>query len=55
MSLDLNNADLETFSKYLGLDGIDADLFYETYYNLMTDEELEDSLWEEQINQHLGT
>ena len=30
--------DLEGFAEYLGLDGIDADLFYETYYDLDNEE-----------------
>ena len=43
MSLDLSNTDLETFSKYLGLTGLDVDLFYETYYQLDSDSlEIED-------------
>lgn len=34
----LSNEDLEIFSEYLGLSGIDADLFYETYYLKDTEE-----------------
>ena len=30
----VNNEDLERFAEALGLDGQDADLFYEAYYNL---------------------
>ena len=30
----VNNKDLERFAEALGLDGQDADLFYETYYHL---------------------
>ena len=32
----LLNEDLELFAEHLGLDGIDADLFYESYYQLKT-------------------
>ena len=28
----LSNSDFESFSEYLGLSGIDADMFYEAYY-----------------------
>jgi len=47
---DFLNEDLEKFAGYLGLDGIDSDLFYESYYKLTrdkTEEELE-YYWEEQ-------
>ena len=30
----VNNKDLERFAEALGLHGQDADLFYESYYNL---------------------
>ena len=28
------NSDLEEFAEYLGIDGLDFDVFYETYYEL---------------------
>ena len=37
----VNNKDLERFAEALGLDGQDADLFYETYYCL-DNQEVED-------------
>lgn len=37
MTLELTNEDLELFSEYFGFTGIDADLFYETYYQLDSD------------------
>ena len=37
------NSDLEEFASHLGLDGSDADLFYESYYNL----NIEDWDWDE--------
>ena len=37
MTLALDNSDLETFSEYFGFSGIDADLFYEIYYQLDSD------------------
>ena len=46
--LDLSNSDLEMFSGYLGFKGIDADVFYETYYQLDTeefDDMIEEYLW----------
>jgi len=36
--LDLSNSDLEKFSEYLGFKGIDADVFYETYYQIDSEE-----------------
>ena len=30
----MNNDDLIEFAEYLGLTGIDADVFYEAYYDL---------------------
>jgi len=45
-----NNSDLEEFSSYLGFEGIDADVFYESYYNLVEDqEEIEDLVWSEDL------
>ena len=38
------NQDLESFASYLGLDGIDMDLFYEVYYDMDPD------VWEYEIN-----
>ena len=32
------NEDLTNFARYLGLDGVDADLFYEQYYDLDNEE-----------------
>lgn len=32
------NSDLEKFAEYLGLDGIDSDVFYESYYQLGSQE-----------------
>ena len=31
--------DVEDFASYLGLDGTDADMFYESYYNINVDDE----------------
>lgn len=40
--------DVEDFASYLGLDGTDADMFYESYYQLNVDDEwLEDEYREE--------
>ena len=33
-----DNDDLLKFAEYLGLKGIDADVFYESYYDLDNDE-----------------
>lgn len=32
------NSDLEEFAEYLGLNGIDTDLYYESYYQMNSDE-----------------
>ena len=36
-------SDVEDFASYLGLDGTDADMFYESYYNL----NIEDWDWDD--------
>ena len=41
---DFLNEDLEKFAEHMGFDGIDSDLFYESYYKMTrekTDEEYE--------------
>ncbi len=42
----MDNAVLD-FAEYLGLDGVDADLFYESYYDLNSDEYDYENLIEE--------
>ena len=42
------NQDFESFASYLGLDGIDVDLFYEVYYDMDPD------VWEYEINTEEG-
>ena len=34
--------DLEDFASYMGLTGVDSDMFYETYYNLNVDDEYDE-------------
>ena len=34
----MDNEDLLKFAEYLGMKGIDADVFYESYYDLDNDE-----------------
>lgn len=34
----MDNDDILKFAEYLGLKGIDADVFYESYYDLDNDE-----------------
>lgn len=41
-----DNTELEAFARYMGIKGLDADLFYEVYYNLDS-EELEEETDEE--------
>ena len=36
------NSDLEEFAEYLGLNGIDTDLYYESYYQMNNDDEYDD-------------
>ena len=43
-----NNSDVEDFASYLGLDGTDADMFYESYYNLNIDDEYLDDDYREE-------
>ena len=44
------NDDVIEFAKYLGLDGVDADLFYEQYYDL--DNEEYDSVIDVEYDHH---
>ena len=43
----LSSRDMEDFAQdFLGLSGIDADLYYESYYHLNTDDQYEDEEYE---------
>ena len=44
------NDDFIEFARYLGLDGVDADLFYEQYYDL--DNEEYDSVLDVEFDHH---
>ena len=33
-----NTSDLEDFAEYMGFKGVDSDLFYESYYQMNSDE-----------------
>ena len=46
----LLNDDVIEFANYLGLDGVDADLFYEQYYDL--DNEEYDSVIDVEFDHH---
>lgn len=37
--------DVENFASYLGLEGTDADMFYESYYQINTDDEHEEDTY----------
>ena len=41
-------SDVEDFASYLGLDGTDADMFYESYYRLNIDDEWDDDEYREE-------
>ena len=45
--------DMEDFAQdYLGLSGVDADMYYESYYQLNTNDEYDDEfLREDEVNQ----
>ena len=49
----LSTQDMEDFAQdYLGLTGVDADMYYESYYKLNTDDEYdEDYGREDEVNQ----
>ena len=49
----LSTQDMEDFAQdYLGLTGVDADMYYESYYQLNTDDEYdEDYVREDEVNQ----
>jgi len=38
------NEDLEKFAQHIGFDGIDSDMFYESYYGI--DEDYDEEDWE---------
>ena len=43
----LSNTDMEKFaSEFLGLSGVDADMYYEAYYQMNTDDEYDDEEYE---------
>ena len=43
----LSSSDMEDFAQeYLGLQGTDADMYYESYYRLNTDDEYDDEEYE---------
>ena len=46
------NSDLESFAQYLGFNGSDSDLFYESYYNL-NDEYDDYELYYEGMNESI--
>jgi len=35
---DFRTSDIEGFAEYLGFEGVDTDLYYESYYQMNTDE-----------------
>ena len=37
--VDFDNDDLDQFADYLGLKGVDGDMFYESYYKLNVNDE----------------
>ena len=37
----MENDDVLDFAKYLGLEGVDADMYYESYYNIEYDYDAE--------------
>jgi len=41
------NSDLEGFAEYLGIDGLDFDVYYETYYELQSQDEDIELAWEQ--------
>ena len=43
------NEDLESFAEYIGLTGVDADMFYEVYYDIDPD------IWEYENEMAEGT
>ena len=43
------NEDLESFAEYIGLTGVDADMFYEVYY------EIDPDIWEYENEMTEGT
>ena len=44
----LSTEDMENFASFLGLEGIDSDMFYESYFNLNVDDEYNDDEYREE-------
>ena len=42
--------DLEKFAEYMGLNGIDSDLFYESYYKMNKEDDEYELYWEESFD-----
>ena len=42
-----HQSDFEDYARHLGFDGLDADMFYEAYYELDTDDEEYEAILEE--------
>ena len=47
------NSDLESFAEYLGIEGIDSDVFYEMYYQMDdTNDDDYDDAWEKPATEY---
>jgi hypothetical protein len=44
------SSDMDDFAKFLGMDGLDADMFYESYYQLNVDDEYEEDEYREETH-----
>lgn len=50
---DFHTEDISDFAEFLGLNGIDGDLFYESYYQIDVDDEIGWE-WEDEVVPHNG-
>jgi len=41
---------MDDFAKFLGMDGLDVDMFYESYYQLNVDDEYEEDEYREETH-----
>ncbi len=49
---DFTISDLEKFANHLGFDGLDTDVFYESYYNMSDESDDYEAQWDESMELH---
>ena len=49
---DFTISDLEKFAEHMGFDGLDTDVFYESYYNMTDESDDYEAQWDESMELH---